>query len=126
MTAQIHVFQRADWITEAACASKPTRWWYSDDAGDQARALVECGRCPVKQECLDTALLRNEVGIWGGTTQAERGAPRAAGTPRKVLVCAECRTMFERDANLRGGRMYCAKSCANRASHFRKRKGTVQ
>lgn len=32
-----------------------------------------CGDCPVKQECLDAAVIRDEqYGIWGGTTPSER------------------------------------------------------
>jgi hypothetical protein len=32
-----------------------------------------CGACPVRQDCLDFALTKPElVGVWGGTTQAER------------------------------------------------------
>jgi WhiB family redox-sensing transcriptional regulator len=32
-----------------------------------------CGRCPIRQDCLELALnTRNAQGIWGGLTQRER------------------------------------------------------
>jgi WhiB family transcriptional regulator, redox-sensing transcriptional regulator len=32
-----------------------------------------CGRCPVRQECLEHALdSPGLVGVWGGTTEVER------------------------------------------------------
>lgn len=39
---------------------------------DAERAKAVCRPCPLKQECLDWALLRGESGIWGGTTDPER------------------------------------------------------
>lgn len=31
-----------------------------------------CSRCPVRKECLNYALLYNELGIWAGTSESER------------------------------------------------------
>jgi len=31
-----------------------------------------CASCPLIEKCLDYALLNNEVGIWGGTTEEQR------------------------------------------------------
>lgn len=31
-----------------------------------------CGACPYKKPCLAWAVEKNEIGIWGGTTQKER------------------------------------------------------
>ena len=36
------------------------------------RAKQFCAECPVKRECLEFALIYNEKGIWGGTTEEER------------------------------------------------------
>lgn len=122
MTAEMHVFMRADWMDDAACASKPTRWWYSNDLGDEARAKMVCATCPVIQDCEAYAMARGEEhGIWGGKTPVERGVRRRLGRPPKVLVCVECRATFQRDANRPGGKLYCSKTCANRASAWRKR-----
>lgn len=33
-----------------------------------------CSTCPVQQQCLDLSIInREEAGIWGGLTYAERG-----------------------------------------------------
>lgn len=38
-----------------------------------APAKAACGRCPVKDDCLDFALTNGEkFGIWGGTSERER------------------------------------------------------
>jgi WhiB family redox-sensing transcriptional regulator len=38
-----------------------------------AKAKAICGRCPVRQECLEHALeLPEEYGIWAGLTEEER------------------------------------------------------
>ena len=36
------------------------------------RARRFCSDCPVKQDCLNYALVNNDRGIWAGTTEAER------------------------------------------------------
>lgn len=37
-----------------------------------ARAKRVCAGCPVRLECLEWAIQRKEVGVWGGTTEDER------------------------------------------------------
>jgi WhiB family redox-sensing transcriptional regulator len=39
---------------------------------NESGAKAICKQCPYKTACLAMALERNEVGIWGGTTEAER------------------------------------------------------
>jgi hypothetical protein len=47
--------------------------FFSGDETDRATAKRLCGQCPVRERCLDTALLRLEPeGIWGGATVKER------------------------------------------------------
>lgn len=58
---------------------------YFPDKGVPSRAAkAVCRRCPVREECLDAALERDELfGIWGGLSRAERAAlkrRRAAGS----------------------------------------------
>lgn len=50
-------------------------WLFFPDRGDTEcvqRAKAVCQTCAVAQECLDFAVANNEVGVWGGTTKAER------------------------------------------------------
>ena len=35
-----------------------------------------CGACPYKKPCLEWAVVHDEMGIWGGTTQKERRVHR--------------------------------------------------
>lgn len=44
----------------------------SPDVFERAREV--CGRCPVRQECLDWALENPQYGMWGGLTMDERAA----------------------------------------------------
>jgi WhiB family redox-sensing transcriptional regulator len=38
----------------------------------EADAKAVCARCPVRIQCLLTALEGGDIGIWGGTTENER------------------------------------------------------
>ncbi|MCA1228645.1 WhiB family transcriptional regulator [Saccharopolyspora sp. 6M] len=49
------------------------------DVGVIRRAKRICGRCPIRQSCLEFALRTGEPGIWGGTTAIERKRLRAGG-----------------------------------------------
>ncbi|TGG78446.1 WhiB family transcriptional regulator [Streptomyces albus] len=37
-----------------------------------AEAKAVCARCPLTARCLQTALERNEAGVWGGTDEQTR------------------------------------------------------
>ncbi|MFD7707862.1 WhiB family transcriptional regulator [Streptomyces sp. NPDC059786] len=52
---------------------------------DEAKAV--CGRCPVLDQCLGTALRLGHVeGIWGGTTETERRAMRRLEVRRRLAA----------------------------------------
>jgi WhiB family redox-sensing transcriptional regulator len=67
-----------NWRAESACRTADPDLFFpvavGTAAGKQiARAQRICAGCPVRQECLDFALLTREpAGIWGGTTPEER------------------------------------------------------
>lgn len=50
---------------------------------NQAKAW--CDACPVKEDCLIWAVLYNESGVWGGTTDGER-AKLYSKTDREKLI----------------------------------------
>lgn len=56
-----------------ACAGAGD-WWWSEEpgTGHAARAKAVCAGCTFLTECRDWALVREEFGIWGGTTPQER------------------------------------------------------
>lgn len=79
------VDQRADlatlasglWADRAACRDgNPDDWQPDpddpDSASTAARAALVCQGCPVARACLSAALIGDEPGIWGGTTEDQR------------------------------------------------------
>lgn len=55
----------------------PETWFPIDEDGPASRAAREgCAACPARSECLAFALGSGDVGIWGGTSSAERRAIR--------------------------------------------------
>lgn len=62
-----------DWQLQAACRGLDVALFYSNEEADVAAALQVCARCPVREQCLEVAMLQREAfGTWGGTTEAER------------------------------------------------------
>lgn len=66
-----------EWKSKAACAEMNTAFFFYEPAGNDVAAWEQsakdiCERCPVKEECLESAIKHNELGIWGGTNEAER------------------------------------------------------
>ncbi|MDQ3349750.1 MAG: WhiB family transcriptional regulator [Acidobacteriota bacterium] len=81
----------ADWRAWAACQQYPEDLWTADVGRQprspwllarQARAKAICGRCPVRAECLQSALSvpadLDRAGVYGGLDPAERKALRPA------------------------------------------------
>ena len=75
---------RVDWRLFAACRDlNPDLFFPIGTAGPAvtqvAKAKQACLTCPVRTPCLDWALRHcQDYGIWGGTTETERQALRAA------------------------------------------------
>lgn len=78
-----------DWAAEAACrgsvmsgAANNADFFPDDDepAGGDKAVLDFCERCPVRDECLRTALQNRYVGVWGG----ERLDPRRITQLRRL------------------------------------------
>ena len=62
-----------DWRDRAACNTTEDTAFYSDKPAEQKQAAQRlCGTCPVRRACLASALLKDEQGVWGGTTESER------------------------------------------------------
>jgi WhiB family transcriptional regulator, redox-sensing transcriptional regulator len=65
------------WMGEAACRSleiDPEVFFLGDAETTDNREMLEriCHGCPVRQTCLDHALLNGEHGWWGGTSRRQR------------------------------------------------------
>ena len=78
------------WLGRAACRDEPSdRFIDSTDDGDVRAALTTCQHCPVREPCLHTALSHRvevDVGIWGGTTEAQRREIRRGRLQREVAL----------------------------------------
>lgn len=66
-----------NWQDNGACIDEPVELFFP--IGETGAYAVQaevakqiCARCPVYLECLRTALMNNEAGIWGGMTERER------------------------------------------------------
>lgn len=66
------------WRDDADCNSYPSEVFYGTlekplSAKESRMAKEICGACPVRRDCLITALRdKEEHGIWAGTTRLER------------------------------------------------------
>jgi WhiB family redox-sensing transcriptional regulator len=62
-----------DWMARGLCTSiSPSTFFPSDGAGVEVARKI-CATCPVKEECLEHALVnRIDHGVWGGCSERER------------------------------------------------------
>lgn len=71
-----------DWMADAACRhpSVDVRLFHSDSLARIAEAKAICVEfCPVRERCLDYAIVRDEPdGVWGGLTPEARAVVKAA------------------------------------------------
>lgn len=66
-------YDPADWRLDAACRDLDTAIFFpdTDDEADLAKAV--CASCPVREACLNFALVtRQDDGVWGGLDENER------------------------------------------------------
>jgi WhiB family redox-sensing transcriptional regulator len=73
------VMQDFEWMDEAACRNVDGVNFFPDVSYDTESklALKLCKECPVKEDCLEFAIV-NEIdyGIWGGATPKQRKSLR--------------------------------------------------
>ena len=64
---------RLDWKERAACRDLDTSLFFPESESDADEAKKVCATCPVREACLEFALVtRQNDGIWGGLTETER------------------------------------------------------
>lgn len=81
------------WAEDAACKGFDLDLFFSDAARNVQEAKQVCGRCPVREECLDEALRAEDgsrYGISGGLTAEER--TELVGRPKTGRKPADCGT----------------------------------
>lgn len=92
----LELLARPAWHADALCREPDYEHInFMPEKGERAAAAKAVRtRCLVRAECLHFALVRAEVGVWGGTTDRERS--RMPGKPKVIEVsCADCGRMFE-------------------------------
>jgi WhiB family transcriptional regulator, redox-sensing transcriptional regulator len=76
-----------DWRRRAACRDIPTQVFFESPADLESAAKELCFRCPVAGSCLTYALrTKQESGIWGGLTTAERQLLTAAPAISQPII----------------------------------------
>lgn len=61
------------WQEEGACRGIPSEMFFPPVEHEAYEAKTICAGCPVRDRCLEFALVANErFGIWGGLTTQER------------------------------------------------------
>ncbi|MCP3936254.1 MAG: WhiB family transcriptional regulator [Actinomycetia bacterium] len=60
-------------MSKGNCAERPPSEFFPSDGVGVDRARKVCATCPVKETCLEYALVnRIDHGVWGGASERER------------------------------------------------------
>lgn len=74
-----------DWAADAACRWEGAPDMHPIDSVGVDEAIAFCRQCPVREVCLEHALVHNEEhGVWGGASERERKRMRRQRTLRAV------------------------------------------
>lgn len=112
------------WVERANCVGTDFEIFFPDKGGSTRDAKIVCGRCDVREACLQAAFDRDErFGVWGGYSERERWRlgrgetvplmkPEQPRTPvLRDHTCARCGDPFR---GLHQAR-YCSQACKLRA-----------
>jgi len=75
MLRSIYVLFEEDepaWVKDANCRGSNLDLFFPVRGQSASKAKAICAVCAVKDECLEYAIARREVGIWGGLSDRER------------------------------------------------------
>ena len=62
-----------EWMARGNCAEEPPAMFFPSDGVGVEIARRICATCPVKEPCLEHALVnRIDHGVWGGASERER------------------------------------------------------
>ena len=100
------------WSGDAACKGMgPARFYIERGAEVDQEVVFTCLMCPVREECLDYALVHERDGYWGGTSSQTRKRLRRQRrinlkTP-KAFEVQGCGTAAGYTRHLRNGEEAC-------------------
>jgi WhiB family redox-sensing transcriptional regulator len=69
-------FDPQEWRLDAACRDLDTAVFFPETAEQVAAAKAVCATCPVREACLNFALITRHDGVWGGRDENERRRAR--------------------------------------------------
>ncbi len=73
MSATVITYDPDEWRQDAACRDLDTSIFFPETDDEAAAALAVCAACPVREACLEFALVtRQDDGVWGGMTETDR------------------------------------------------------
>ena len=73
MAQTLTTYDPKEWRLDAACRDLDTAVFFGETEGEVAEAKSVCATCPVREACLEFALLtRQDDGVWGGLDENER------------------------------------------------------
>ncbi len=73
MSETVTTYNPADWRLAAACRDLDTAVFFPETEDEIAVAKAVCATCPVREACLEFALItRQDDGVWGGLDENER------------------------------------------------------
>jgi WhiB family redox-sensing transcriptional regulator len=73
MAQTLTTFDPEDWRQRAACRDLDTAVFFPETEAGVAEAKAVCATCPVREACLNFALVtRQDDGVWGGLDENER------------------------------------------------------
>ncbi len=77
MSESVTTFDPDDWRLDAACRDLDTAVFFPETGDAAAVAKAICASCPVREACLEFALItRQDDGVWGGLDENERRRAR--------------------------------------------------
>lgn len=81
---------KTHWRDEALCGGARPEQFTPTVETPEGLAKVRsryCDHCPVMETCLNSAIIHNDAGYWGGTTTAQRRAMRRTRSRSKCPLC---------------------------------------
>jgi WhiB family redox-sensing transcriptional regulator len=73
MADTVTTYDPDDWRLDAACRDLDTSIFFPESDEETTLALAVCASCPVREACLEFALItRQDDGVWGGLDENER------------------------------------------------------
>jgi WhiB family redox-sensing transcriptional regulator len=88
---------KTDWHADAVCGGAADYLFFPPDETltklAQVRSLF-CDHCPVREKCLNSALINGDSGFWGGTSTDMRAALRRTRYRAKCPIC-KSRSLIE-------------------------------